>query len=225
MLAAAPEGGIMVTGTLGESSQGILARVDADGDVVWTQRQAAVGFGGAFALDADDEGQATLVAAHVLDQIVPLEKGLRATRYDSAGNPVWSHVLEAAGEGTSRVQSDASGDVTVAWKRTAPDIQEDATWVQRLEGDGNERWLYRVGSHLNITLAVGPVSGSAFVVSSDGLEGDLDEGSILEISKDGETCVRHPYRAFNVDALATGASDQLTFITHRSVGRFAPRTP
>ncbi len=223
-IAGTPEGGLVLSGVLskpapGELARSLVAMVDQSGDVVWSQNNVA-GVDNTHAIEVDGSGRTALITL-VKALNTPSDFGFYVTHvtgFEANGNQAWSDAFDWMGDGFSghELAFDDQGNLTIALVKDAA-----RAWVQRFAPNGDPSWAWSLESNLNLGMTVIPSDGRVFVVT---LEGDtkLDgNGSITELSADGQTCRKHAYTGVSmIDRLAASRSGQIYFVGHRSVGRF-----
>ncbi len=145
-IAAAPEGGFLVSGFTASRGAGDrdawILRIDAAGRVLWERVLGGPGDDGAFHASPHPEGGFAIVGYW------GQESGydLWVLRLDETGEELWSHRFDrSAFEAATAVSTLPDGGLVVAGVTGMPDSLQDNVWLAGLDREGAVRWERMLG--------------------------------------------------------------------------------
>jgi hypothetical protein len=196
-----------------------LAKINANGDIVWTKTYFGEGFGWAESLTQTSDGGYALVGpTHADTHIITGEMDIWLIKTDSSGNQEWANTV-GTGHAHSIVQTTdggyafaaystsanfelikASSTGTVEWSKTFgnEDKATASSVVQTIDGGfavGGAMWLRSNGGGLNLALVKTDASGNEQWTNYYGLGIVRD---LLQTSDGGFALTNNPF--FKVDS-------------------------
>jgi cysteine-rich repeat protein len=127
---------------LGHGQDAVVVKTSPDGDIEWTHEynDEVDGGDGLWAVAAGLDGE--VLIAGLETRVLPNELDAWVRKLDAEGDEVWTHTYDGTAglnDNAEALVVDAAGDIIVGGHETTAN-GDVATWVRKLDGDGNTRW-------------------------------------------------------------------------------------
>lgn len=188
-VAAHVDGGVVVAATTGGALAGprlgfddaVLARIAADGTVVWAQQFGGGGRDSSEAVASDAAGNAIVVGSTASDLAGDSQDHYDAfvRKYDPDGNLLWSRRFGSSSDDrASAVATDADGAVFVAgWTQgtlAEPNAGLPDAYLRMYDASGEVVWTRQFGTPLDDVVYAAATSDDGLIAVAGATRGDLD---------------------------------------------------